>query len=459
MLFGVLLAGCRTDPCDCLPIEGEGVEITTPPDGSRDLNGRLTIIATGADSQGIAGVRFQLDGVDLGPEDLAPPYSVILPATSDYASGQHVIRAQLRDSAGNLSAWSASTVEFGGNVSLPLGFVRATYLSGLPSLATTMAFAPDGRLFICLQDGAVRVFKDGTLLSQPFVSVPTAAVGERGLLGIAFHPAFASNGWVYLYYTSSTGGTHNRISRFTAAGDTAETGESVLVDLPGLSSATNHNGGAIHFGHDGALYVAVGDNANGDNAPSVTSVFGKILRFNDDGTIPSDNPFFNSTTGLNRAIWARGLRNPFSFGVHPGSGRIFINDVGRSDWEEINEGLAGANYGWPSTEGPTTNPGFVEPIYAYQHDIGLVRGIAIVGSAFYEPGTPNFPATYAGSYFFADYVGGWIHRLDPAADNAVNIFARIPGSKTDLQVGPDGALYVLAEIDGTWGVERISFGP
>ena len=454
-----MLAGCSTDPCDCPPIDSEGVAITAPTNGTSGWTGALTIIATALDSQGVAGVRFQLDGVDLGPEDVLSPYSVILPATTDYTSGQHVIRAQARDSAGNLSPWATSIVAFGGSVDLPQGFVRSAYVPSLPSLATTMAFAPDGRLFICLQDGAVRVVKNGALLSQPFVTVPTAAVGERGLLGIAFHPGFATNNWVYLYYTSAQGGSHNRISRFTASGDTAETLESVLVDLPNLSSARNHNGGAIHFGNDGSLYAAVGDNADAGNAPSLSSVFGKILRFNDDGTIPADNPYYNTATALNRAIWARGLRNPYTFGFQPGSGRMFINDVGQGDWEEINEGVVGANYGWPATEGPTTNPGFVPPIYAYQHDNGFVRGIAIVGSAFYDPPAPNFPSSYVGSYFFADYVGGWIHRLDPQSGNGVSVFALIPGLKTDLLVGPDGALYVLASTGATWSVERISHGP
>jgi glucose/arabinose dehydrogenase len=430
-----------------------------PRNGTSNLTGSVTITVAVAESIAVAGVQVQVDGVNLGSEDTDSPYSVTLPSTADYATGQHVIRAQVRDPAGNLSPWAVSIVEFGGSVSLPRGFVRTTFVPSLPSLAATMAFSPDGRLFICLQDGEVRVVKNGLLRGQPFVTVPTIAAGERGLLGIAFHPGFESNGWVYLYYTSSQGGTHNRISRFTASGDTAETLETVVVDLPGLSGATNHNGGAIHFGNDGLLYAGVGDNAAGSNAQSMNTVFGKILRLNDDGSIPSDNPFFNTATGLNRAIWALGLRNPYSFGIHPGTGRMFINDVGQSSWEEINDGNAGGNYGWPATEGPTSNPAYEGPLYAYQHDTGFVRGIAIVGSAFYTPPTPHFPSSFAGSYFFADYVGGWIHRLDPSAGNGVSIFARIPGLQTDLQVGPDGALYSLASIGGTWSVQRISFGP
>jgi glucose/arabinose dehydrogenase len=434
---------------------------TSPIDGTTGLSGLLSITADASDNVGVAGVRFQVDGVALGLEDTAEPWTATLPSTAVYTSGQHIIRAQARDASGNLSPWIASAVEFSDNATLPAGFVRTPYVSGLPSLATSMAFAPDGRLFIAIQSGELLVFKSGALLAQPFVTVPTTASGERGLLGVAFHPQFATNGWVYVYYTSAVGGAHNRISRFTADGDTALTAETTIADLPNLSSATNHNGGAIHFGSDGKLYAAVGDNANGVLAPDLNSPFGKMLRFNDDGSIPADNPFFNTTTGLNQAIWARGLRNPFTFSFQPGTGRMFINDVGATNWEEINEGTAGANFGWPSTEGATTNPSFTTPVYAYPHPHigGLVVGNAIVGSAFYNPGTGNFPAEYVGSYFFGDLSNGWIHRLDPAAGNGVYIFAQIPGIQTDLRVGPDGALYSLSDLGPSWGVYRFSFGP
>jgi len=119
---------------------------------------------------------------------------------------------------------------------------------------------------------------------------------------------------VYVYYTATTPTVHNRISRFTAAGDVAAPGsERVVMDLEDLTAATNHNGGAIHFGPDGKLYVAVGDNANGANAQSLATRKGKVLRINADGSIPADNPFQAATTGANRAIWALGLRNPFTF--------------------------------------------------------------------------------------------------------------------------------------------------
>src|SRR5687768_2735339 len=145
---------------------------------------------------------------------------------------------------------------------IPSGFTETQIVSGLAS-PTAMAFAPDGRIFVALQGGQLRVIKNGALLPTPFLTVTVSSSGERGLLGVAFDPAFATNGFVYVYYTATTPAIHNRLSRFTANGDVAVAGsETVLLELNNLSSATNHNGGALHFGPDGKLYVAVGENAN-----------------------------------------------------------------------------------------------------------------------------------------------------------------------------------------------------
>ena len=327
---------------------------------------------------------------------------------------------------------------------LPLGFVESLVASGLQR-PTAMAFAPDGRLFICEQAGRLRVVDDGVLLASPFLTLTVHSAGERGLLGVAFDPAFESNGHVYVYYTATTPVVHNRVSRFTASGNVAVPGSEVaIVDLEPLSDATNHNGGAIHFGVDGTLFIAVGENANGDNSQTLSNRLGKILRINADGTIPSDNPFSSTATGDNRAIWALGLRNPFTFAIQPLTGAMFINDVGEGTWEEINEGIAGANYGWPASEGPTTDPRFTSPLYAYPH----AQGCAISGAAFYNPQIATFPAQYSGSYFFADFCNGWIRRR-AAGTGTVTQFATGIAFPVDLQVGEDGALYYLARGTGT----------
>ncbi|PTL79445.1 PQQ-dependent sugar dehydrogenase [Vitiosangium sp. GDMCC 1.1324] len=324
---------------------------------------------------------------------------------------------------------------------VPARFTDTTVVDGLDS-ATSMAIAPDGRIFVCEQEGRLRIIQDGTLLSEPFLSVATDPHGERGLLSVAFDPDFPQQPYVYVYYTATTPRKHNRVSRFTASGNKAVAGsERILLELEPLD-ASNHNGGGLHFGLDGKLYVSVGDNAESSNAPRLDTLMGKVLRLGKDGSIPTDNPFYTRTTGLNRAIWAIGLRNPFSFSVQPGTGRIFINDVGQSKWEEINEGIAGSDYGWPDTEGPTTNPRYRAPLFAYGHGSGTGKGCAISAGTFYNPPRAQFPAEYTGLYFFADYCNGWIRTYDPD-DGTVAVFATGMQALVDLDVGPDGSLYYL----------------
>ena len=339
---------------------------------------------------------------------------------------------------------------------VPTGFSTVLVADGITN-PTAMDFAPDGRLFVCQQGGQLRVIKNGALLPNPFLTVTTDANGERGLLGVAFDPNFANNRFVYIYYTATTPSTHNRVSRFTANGDVAVSGsEMAILDLENLN-AGNHNGGAIHFGPDDRLYIAVGENAVPANSQTLANRLGKILRINRDGSIPSDNPFFTTASGANRSIWAMGLRNPFTFAFQPGTGRMFINDVGASSREEINDGIAGANYGWPFCEGPCSpsDPEFRDPIFSYGHGSSLTTGCTIVGGAFYNPVTPQFPSQYRGSYFFADLCSGWIRRLDSANNNAVTGFASSLGIPVDLKVGADGSLYVLSRGEG--GVFRISY--
>ena len=344
---------------------------------------------------------------------------------------------------------------------LPSGFTESMVAGGISS-PTAMSFAPDGRLFVCQQTGQLRVIKNGSLLASPFLTVTVDSAGERGLLGIAFDPNFASNQFVYIYYTVPGAPPHNRVSRFTANGDVVLAGSELpLLELNNLSSATNHNGGALHFGLDGKLYIAVGENANSANSQTLTNLLGKILRLNSDGTIPNDNPFFNQATGSNRAIWALGLRNPFTFAVQPGSGRSFINDVGQSAREEINLGVAGSNYGWPTCEGPCTpaNPNFRDPLYFYTHATSNTQGCAITGGTFSSTSSLQFPGTYAGKYFFAEFCSGWINYLDPdnpATSNSASVFATGLSSPVDLQTGPDGSLYYL-QRGGTGEVWRIKY--
>jgi glucose/arabinose dehydrogenase len=334
---------------------------------------------------------------------------------------------------------------------LPNGFAETIFASGL-SNPTAMAFAPDGRLFVCQQGGQLRVIQNGTLLSTPFVSLSVNSSGERGLLGVAFDPNFAVNQYVYVYYTTASS-PHNRISRLTANGNVAAAGSEMILLEVTPSSATNHNGGALHFAADGKLMAGVGDGATSSNAQTITNLLGKMLRINTDGTIPADNPFYNQASGTNRAIWALGLRNPYTFAIQPGTGRMFINDVGGGQYEEINDGIAGSNYGWPINEGPTSDPSFRAPLYYYGHGSGPFVGCAITGGAFYNPATSQFPSSYVGDYFFADLCGGWINRYDAAT--GVTTFASGISQPVDLKVGADGSLYYLARGNGS--VYKVSF--
>ncbi len=439
--------------------QAPSVNLTSPTALADGLSGTLTISATATDNVGVAGVEFQVDGIAIGAEDTSAPYQASL-NTAAHTSGQHVIRARARDAAGNRSGWSQAIVRFGGNVSTPQGFGRNDdWISGLAN-ATAFAQTPDGRLLVAEQSGALRVVKNGGLLGTPFVQLGVDSNGERGLIGVAVHPDFASNPFVYVYYTTAAGGVHNRISRFVANGDVAGSSEQILVDLPGLSSATNHNGGAMRFGVDGRLYVGVGDNTSTSKPQNPADPFGKMLRFTDDGSIPSDNPFCTTLGNLSCAVWALGLRNPFTFAVQPGTGRIHINDVGQDSWEEINLGTSGANFGWPGSEGPTSTAGVSAPLFAYRHSAaspagsgpgGFFTGAAITGGAFY-PASGPFPAPYRGNYFFADYVNGFIGRLDLGNGNAAYAFARGLDLPVDMLVGTDGALYVLER----YGIARFS---
>lgn len=343
--------------------------------------------------------------------------------------------------------------------SVPSGFTDTNVASGLAS-PTAMTVAPDGRLFIAQQGGGIRIVKNNSLLSTPFATLPNVnSQEERGLLGIVLDPDFENNHYVYVYYTSTEGGLHNRIARLTANGDVAASNSlTTLVDLPSLGSAIWHMGGPMEFGPDGKLYVGVGDHQYFDQGKLQTLEipFGKILRFNSDGSIPTDNPFYNDASGINRATFAMGLRNPFNFGFQPGTGRMFINDVGQEAWEEINEGEAGANYGWPVSEGPTSNPSFVTPIHAYQQ---IAPKCAIVGSLFYNPDAQQFPNSYVDKYFFADLCEGVMRYIDPDNPGSATVFATGLSAPVDFDLAPDGSIYYLQRTGNVNGgqVGRISF--
>ena len=336
----------------------------------------------------------------------------------------------------------------------PTGFSQTLIANGL-SGPTVVKFAPDGRIFVCQQNGALRVIKNGSLLVTPFVQLPVDNAGERGLIGMAFDPTFEANQYVYLYYTVPASGTvsvHNRVSRFTANGDVAVPGsETILLDLDNLSGATNHNGGSMDFGADSKLYIGVGDNANSANAQTLTNRLGKVLRISADGSIPTDNPFYTTATGASRSIWSYGLRNPYTITFQPGTGKLFVNDVGQSTWEETNDATTGGlNFGWPTAEGPSSNTALTNPVYAYAHGSGDGVGCAITGGAFFNPPTTTYPASFSGTYFFQDFCNNWINVLNLSGSTAVrsSFATNLSGNAVGLTTSPDGNLYYLSIAAG-----------
>ena len=376
---------------------------------------------------------------------------------------------------------------------LPVGFTETllTTDSNLSS-PTAMEISPTGEVWVLEQSGNVKkVLGTGATFTAIDLNVDSA--GERGLLGIAFDPAYDGAGpntdYLYLYYTkpraSASDPSNNQVVRFTVNGAGTDSptliNELLIRELPpenedsnlATDGDTNHNGGAIHFGPDGKLYVAVGDH-NYDPAgaqqathPSqqLDTPFGKMLRLNPNGTNPSDNPFFNnSSSDWQGSIWAQGLRNPYTFAIDPADGRVFINDVGEGGWEEINAGVAGANYGWAGSNSPVwegyENDGtpppwanYLDPIMAYNHssDAPTPSGVDITGGVFY-PANSSFGASFAGKYFFADAGAGFIRYFDPENPGTVatpDTSSGFASSLTtfgpvDLKVDATGNLYYLA---------------
>lgn len=315
-----------------------------------------------------------------------------------------------------------------------------------------MTFAPGGDLFIAEQGGRLKVNIAATGETHQLIKLDVDSAGERGLVGIALSPEFPAEPFIYLYYTvppipGLTTKSHNRISRFTFDNNTLiPESEHVILNLDNLGDNKNHNGGALEFGKDGKLYIAVGDAGSSANAQNLDRYFGKILRLNPDGSVPVDNPF-SSSPQIRRYFWAYGLRNPFTLAKDPRSTMLIANDVGLKDFEEIDDITEGGNnYGWPLAEGFSADPAFTNPLYAYAHGIGDGVGCAITGGTFFSPDHTNYPSAFYNKYFFLDFCQRWINYVDlkslPAQRHS---FATLMSSQAVcLIAGPDGNLYYLS---------------
>lgn len=333
-----------------------------------------------------------------------------------------------------------------GPIQIPDGYTIETLVTGL-SGATAMEVLKDGRILVCEQDGHLRVIKDGKLLAQPMLTLDVEHYWERGLIGVTVHPDFPRTNWLYVCYVVKDPYTHHRISRFRVRGDVAiANSEEILLEGDDQSKfggnvPAGHQGGALHFGPNRKLYISIGEQTAKTPSQDMKALQGKILCLMDDGTIPPDNPFVGKTDGKYQAIWALGCRNPFTFAIDHESGRMLINDVG-GKFEEINPGIAGANYGWPGIDhGPVKKRGFVGPIHYYPE--------ASISGGDFAP--DNAGDELAGRYVFADFVHGWIHTIDPVKGGDAETFLSGLRRPVDLRFAEDGSFYVL--LRNAWVVD------
>jgi glucose/arabinose dehydrogenase len=315
------------------------------------------------------------------------------------------------------------------------GFKVETVVEGL-EIPWSIGFAPDGRIFVTERIGKLRVIGDGQLREEPMIALNVGRV-EGGLLGLALDPNFEENHHIYLYYTySELLSTYNRVSRFTEK-DNKLTNETILIDkIPG---AAIHDGGRIRFGPDSKLYITTGDAANANLAQDISSLAGKILRINSDGTIPSDNPFPNSP------VYSYGHRNPQGLDWDPKTGRLVVTEHGPSGergfaHDEINVIEAGKNYGWPDVVGDESDPRFVSPIF----HTGQVAW-APSGASFYNSDKIPF---LSGKFLVATLRGIHLHvfELDLNQNKIVSDHAILSGEfgrLRDIVQGSDGYLYLL----------------
>lgn len=293
--------------------------------------------------------------------------------------------------------------------------------------------APDGTIFFTERPGVVRVIREGKLVKDPVIAMPSPFVskGEGGLLGLALDPKFADNRYMYVYHTyEEKGQTKNRVLRLVERNDKA-TLDKVLIE--GLPGSTNHNGGRIKFGPDGYLYITAGDRYEPPLAQDTKSLGGKILRIRSDGLIPADNPFPGS------AVYSYGHRNPQGLAWQPGTGKLFASEHGQSAHDELNVIEDGANYGWPNIEGDETAPQMITPI-------------AHSGTTTWAPSGMTFVTRgpWKGSLLAANLRGEQMIRFELSESGGLTkvsgkqfLFKGQLGRIRDVYEGPDGSLYVL----------------
>jgi glucose/arabinose dehydrogenase len=314
-----------------------------------------------------------------------------------------------------------------------------------------LAFASDGRIFFAERNtGNIRIIEGATLMPTPFYTLTnTVTAGERGLLGLALDPAFPLTPYVYAYQTyndAANGTIYNRIVRILANGNIGGS-HTVILQMPPLSAATNHNGGVIAFGPDGKLWAVVGENANPSLAQDPMSRLGKVLRMNSDGSAAADNPFYGSLSWENR-VYTYGHRNMFGIAWHPVTGRAYVTENGPACNDEVNLLAAGSNYGWgptatcgtPPAPPANTNRDGPNPVLPLDW---WTPTIAPTNAAFY---TGSLLPQSRSHLMFGAYNDARLRDLTLSADGTAvvneTVLLTAPSGILDVEMGLDGFLRV-----------------
>ena len=356
-------------------------------------------------------------------------------------STAHTVRLVLADQNHNELANSESTKTLNFSVSQPPAgdLQRQSVISGL-NFPVGMTLAPDGRVFFNERlTGAIRIINpQWQLVNTAFCQLTVATSGEQGLLGLTLDPNFAQNHFVYVYYTEA-GAARNRVVRYTDSSGQCTNQTTILDTLP---VSGNHNGGIIQFGPDGKLYVIIGDTENTANSQSMTSLAGKVLRVNPDGSAPTDNPFFSNVNANAKKVFSLGHRNSYGLTFHGHTGHLWETENGPGDNDEINRIVSGGNYGWPTVGGIANNPNFLNPILAYTPTIAPTGIIAIPANS------TVYPPAYRNNLLFVDFNGGKIRRVVLSGTDLTQLGASSiaynggNGGLLSLMLGADGFVYV-----------------